>query len=99
MAFLGVETQSLSTTGKNFIDVASQVREIFTSVNHVVDQVTGHDSWRGEASNTFLEKFNEIKPRLETHLEQLEALGPAVNATSENYAATEEENSSMMRTL
>lgn len=94
---LGVETQSLHTTGKNLIDVAAEVRAIFTAVTQIVDQVTAHDSWRGEASNAFLEKFNEIKPRLETHLEQLEALGPAVNATSDNYAMAEEDNVSVMR--
>ena len=99
MAFLGIETPSLNSTGKEFIDVATEVREIFTKVNGIVDQVTSNDSWRGETSNTFLEKFNEIKPKLETHLQQLEALGPAVKTTADDYAATEEANDAMMRTL
>ena len=70
-----------------------------TPINFISYQVTSNDSWRGETSNTFLEKFNEIKPKLETHLQQLEALGPAVKTTADDYAATEEANDAMMRTL
>ena len=75
MAFLGIETQSLNSTGKEFIDVATEVREIFTKVNGIVDQVTSNDSWRGETSNTFLEKFNEIKNNSST-LEKIKKLWP-----------------------
>lgn len=93
---LNVDTSALSSVGNSFTGVASDVRTIFGQMQATIDQVTSHDSWSGDASRAFLEKFNSIKPRLETHLQQLEALGPAVNQTSNNYAATESENVGMM---
>ena len=93
---LNVDTSALNTVGRNFSNVANDVRSIFSQMQATVDQVTGNDSWSGEASNAFLEKFNNIKPRLETHLQQLEALGPAVNQTANSYADVEADNVGMM---
>lgn len=94
---LNVDTNALNTVGNQFTNVAGEVRTIFTQMNATVDAVTANDSWRGEASTAFLDKFNQIKPRLETHLQQLEALGPAVNKTASNYASAEAENVGIMR--
>ena len=94
---LNVDTNALNRVGNQFTNVASDVRTIFTKMCATVDALTANDSWRGEASTAFLDKFLQIKPRLETHLQQLEALGPAVNKTADNYAATEAENVGIMR--
>ncbi len=93
---LNVDTATLSNVGSNFTNVATDVRSIFSDMQRTVDQVTSHESWSGDASRAFLEKFNNIKPRLEGHLQELEALGPAVNQTATNYADTEAENVGMM---
>ena len=90
---LNVDTSALNTVGRN---VANDVRSIFSQMQATVDQVTSNDSWSGEASRAFLEKFNNIKPRLETHLQQLEALGPAVNQTATSYSDAEADNVGMM---
>lgn len=93
---LNVDTLALNTVGRNFTNVANDVRSIFSQMQATVDQVTSNDSWSGEASRAFLEKFNNIKPRLETHLQQLEALGPAVNQTATSYSDAEADNVGMM---
>ena len=93
---LNVDTSELNTVGRNFTNVANDVRSIFSQMQATVDQVTSNDSWSGEASRAFLEKFNNIKPRLETHLQQLEALGPAVNQTATSYSDAEADNVGMM---
>ena len=93
---LNVDTSALNTVGRNCTNVANDVRSIFSQMQATVDQVTSNDSWSGEASRAFLEKFNNIKPRLETHLQQLEALGPAVNQTATSYSDAEADNVGMM---
>lgn len=93
---LNVDSSALSSVGNSFTQVANEVREIFTQMNSTVDQVTANNSWSGDASRTFLDKFNNIKPRLEMHLQQLEDLGPAVNKTSNTYADAEADNVSRM---
>lgn len=94
---LNVDSSALNSVGNQFSSIANDVRGIFTQMERAIDQVTANDSWRGEASQAFLDKFLSIKPRLETHLQQLESLGPAVNKTAENYAAAEAENVGMIQ--
>lgn len=93
---LNVDTSTLNSVGNNFSTVASDVRGIFTEMIRIIEQVTSHESWTGEASRTFLEKFNGVKPTFEKHLQELEDLGPAVNQTATNYSDTEAENVGMM---
>ena len=93
---LNVDSGALGSVGNNFMQVASDVRTIFSQLVATVNQVTANDSWSGEASRTFLDRFNGIKPKLELHLQQLEDLGPAVKTTANNYADTEADNISIM---
>ena len=93
---LNVDTGALGTVGSNFSDVASEVRETYTHMKNTIDAVTENNSWRGAASDKFLEKFNNIRPTFEQHLEQLEDLGPTINATANTYADAEAENISLM---
>ena len=93
---LNVDTSALNNVASNFSEVAAQVREIFTKMQGTIEQVTSNDSWQGDASRAFLDKFENIRPRFEQHLQQLEDLGPATQATSNGYATAEEDNVSMI---
>ena len=89
---LNISTSELNSVGNNISSVAADVRSIYTNMNSTIDAVTSNDSWSGEASKSFLEKFNSIKPSFEKHLEELEALGPALNTSSNTYSDAEAEN-------
>lgn len=89
---LSINTGELNTVGNNISEVASQVRAIYTSMRNTIDQVTSNDSWRGEASKSFLDRFDSIRPSFEKHLEELEALGPALSKSSTTYSDAEAEN-------
>ena len=93
---LNVDTAALNNVANNFSEVAAQVREIFIKMQGTIEQVTSNESWQGEASRAFLEKFENIRPRFELHLQQLEDLGPATHATSNGYATAEEDNVGMI---
>lgn len=93
---LNVDTGALGNVGNNFAAVAEDVRETYTHMKNTVEQVTANDSWRGAASDAFLQKFENIRPQFEQHLQQLEELGPAINVTANTYADAEAENISMM---
>ncbi|MBR2678058.1 MAG: WXG100 family type VII secretion target [Bacilli bacterium] len=94
---LNVDTSALSGVGNRFTQIAADVRTIFTQMKNTVNQVTSNDSWKGDASTAFLEKFANIEPRLERHLQELEELGPTVEKVSNNYADAEQENVGIMR--
>ena len=93
---LNVDTSALGNVGNNFTAVAEEVRDTYTHMKNTIEQVTANDSWRGAASEAFLQKYESIRPQFEQHLQQLEELGPAINATANTYADAEAENISMM---
>lgn len=93
---LNVDTSALSGVGGNFISVAEEVRATYTHMQNTIRQVTSNDSWNSEASRTFLEKFEAIRPEFERDLQSLEDLGPAINNAARMYEAVEQENIGMM---
>ena len=93
---LNVDTSALGSVGNNFTAVANEVRETYNHMKNTIEQVTSQDSWSSDASRAFLEKYESIRPQFEQHLQQLEELGPTINATANTYADAEAENISMM---
>ena len=93
---LNVDTSALGNVGNNFTAVSEEVRETYTHMKNTIEQVTANDSWHGDASEKFFQKFDNIRPQFEQHLQQLEDLGPAINGTANTYADAEAENVSMM---
>ncbi|MBR2828716.1 MAG: WXG100 family type VII secretion target [Bacilli bacterium] len=89
---LNISTGELNTVGNNISSVASDVRGIYTTMCSTINQVTSNQAWNSEASKSFVEQFDQIRPSFEKHLEELEALGPSLNQTSNSYADAEQEN-------
>ena len=93
---LNYDSGKLQNVGNNFTTVAQDVRATFTNMIKTVDQVTANESWKGLASEKFLQKFENIRPQFEEHLQKLEELGPVINEIATGYSNVEEENASMM---
>jgi len=93
---LNVNSEELLSTANNYKQIANEVREIYTKILNIIEQVTANDSWKGDARNKFLEKFDGIRHTLESHLQELEALGPALQVAANNYSNAESENIGMM---
>ena len=93
---LNVDTSNLSGVGGRIGDVAASVRSIYTNLTNTVNAVTANDSWRGEASTTFLEKFEGIRPEFERDLASLEELGPTIKSVASGYEQAEAENVSQI---
>lgn len=93
---LNVNSEELLYTANNYKQIASEVRDKYTKILNIIEQVTANDSWKGDARNHFLEKFDGIRHTLESHLQELESLGPALQVASNNYSNAESENIGMM---
>lgn len=89
---LNVDSTELNNVGRQIIDVAGNVRETYKSMQSIIEQVTSQDSWKGAASDAFIEKFENIRPTFEQDLQQLEDLGPALIGAANNYSEAEEQN-------
>ncbi len=89
---LNVDTSNLTAVGNSIIEVAAAVRAIYTNMTNTINAVTSNESWKGAASETFLQKFDAIRPEFERDLASLEELGPTINEVSGNYQTTEEDN-------
>ena len=89
---LNVDTSNLTSVGNSLNEVAATVNATYTNVKNTVNNVTAKESWKGEASDKFLEKFEALKPTLEEDLRQLTDLGPTIIGVADGYQSTEEEN-------
>ncbi len=92
MKELNVDSYALNSVGTQIQAVSEDVRTIYQSMQDIIEQVTSNDSWKGAASDSFFEKFNNIKPTFEQHLQQLEELGPTLMGVANNYSEAEENN-------
>lgn len=93
---LNIDTSSLASVASSLIEVANAVRQTYTEFYKTVETVTGNDSWKGAASDAFLNKFEAIRPEFERDLEALEKLGPTFNTIAGRYEETEEGNVTSM---
>jgi len=93
---LNIETTSLTGIGNSLTEVGSMVRDTYTNLTKTINAVTANDSWKGEASETFLNKFENLRPEFEKDLDSLEKLGPAIKQIAGNYADQEAENTSQI---
>lgn len=96
---LGVTTQELTEVGNKMKEISEDVNTIFTKVKNIEEQVTSNDSWKSEASETFAERFNEIKVTITEDLENLAALGPTLQGAASDYEQAEETNTSQINDL
>lgn len=93
---VNVSSGTLKNVGRNFGEVASDVRTIFNGMKNTIEQVTSHESWSTESSKIFLDKFNNISPMLEQHLQELESLESAIEKTATGYTTAEEDSIGIM---
>ena len=94
---LYVDSDNLTGVGNRITEIGATVRDIYTKLQATINAVTSQDSWRGEASETFLEKFENIRPSFEQHLQELENLGPTLVNVAGGYSQAESENVGNMR--
>ena len=89
---LNVDTSNLTSVGNSLSEVAENVNTTYGNLKNTVNNVTAKESWKGEASDKFLEKFESLRPILEEDLRQLTDLGPTLVSVADGYQSTEEEN-------
>ena len=94
---LYVDSDSLTGVGNRVIDIAASVRDTYTKLQATINAVTSKESWSGEASETFLNKFENIKPSFEQHLRELEELGPTIVDVAGGYSQAEQDNIGNMK--
>ena len=94
---LYVDSDNLTGVGNKIKDVAASVRDIYTNFQNCVNTVTSNESWKGAASDSFLEKYERVRPSFEQHLTELEELGPTIVGVANNYSDKENENVGMMK--
>ena len=92
MGFLDVDTQNLSDSGTQYSYIASAIRGMFTNVSNSIDAITSNDCWTGDSANSYRTAFENLKGKLDGHIQELEDLGPKTRMAASNYEATEEEN-------
>ena len=92
MAYLEVDPHSLSDSGSQYSYIASAIRGMFTNVSSSIDAITSSDCWAGDSSNAYKTSFENLKGKLDGHIQELEDLGPKTKLAASNYEATEEEN-------
>ncbi len=92
MAYLEVDPRSLSDSGAQYSYIASAIRDMFTNVSDSIDAITSNDCWAGDSSNAYKIAFENLKGKLDGHIQELEDLGPKTKLAASNYEATEEEN-------
>ncbi len=96
---LGVTTQELTEVGNQMKNISGDVNTIFSQVKNIVSQVTSNDSWKSEASEQFIEKFDGIRVSIEADLANLDALGPTLMGAANDYEQAEESNTSQINDL
>ena len=89
---LNIDTSNLRSVGNSLKEVAENVNTTYGNVKNTVNNVTANESWKGAASDAFLEKFEGLRPVLEEDLRQLTDLGPTLIGVADGYQSTEEEN-------
>lgn len=89
---LNIDTSNLTAVGTSITEVAASVRATYTNLTNTIQNVTANESWKGAASDAFLQKFEAIKPEFEADLASLEDLGPTIKEVANGYQTAEEEN-------
>jgi len=95
--FVTVDSDALTRVGNEIKSVSDEVEGNYNTMKGIINQVTASDSWKGEASTTFLDTFEKIRPEFEKHLTELADLGPTILEVCNGYTRTEEENVSMLK--
>jgi len=93
---LNVMSDALNRVGNRLEEVSNDVSTIFSNLEKTVEAITSNDSWAGEASREFAEKFDSFVPRFKSDLNRLAELGPTLRNIATNYANAEAENAGMI---
>lgn len=96
---LGITPEELREVGNQMKTVANDVQVIFTQVKSIVNQVTSNESWKSEASEAFAEKFDTLRIDIEADLARLDAVGPTLMGTADDYAGAEADNASQINNI
>lgn len=96
---LNVTTDSLHDTGIKYGEIGTAVSGLYQSVVNSIDLITSKNSWQGQSAVEFQDAFKAISVELKERIEELNQLGPVTMKVAQGYQDTEDENSSLMRTL
>jgi len=96
---LGITPEELKEVGNQMKTVANDVQLIFSQVKSIVNQVTSNESWRSDASVAFSEKFDTLRVDIEADLARLDAVGPTLMGTADDYSGAEADNASQINNI
>ncbi len=96
---LGITPEELKEVGNQMKSVAAEVGMIFDKVTGIVNQVTANDSWKSEASDLFLEKFETLKVDIDADLRRLDNVGPTLMGAADDYEGAEADNASQINKI
>jgi len=89
---LSINPSDVASISHGVDTIANLVRDIYTDIKKVTNEVTMHDSWDDASSKAFVNKFNEADKFFEPSIQSLEGLGPALYEIAGMYTDTEAAN-------
>ena len=96
---LGITPEELKEVGNQMKSVANDVQLIFNQVKSIVNQVISNESWKSDASVAFSEKFDTLRVDIEADLARLDAVGPTLMGTADDYSGAEADNASQINNI
>ena len=95
MSLISLTPDELRQRAQQYSNEADKVNQTITTMGNLLNQL--QNEWKGEASQAYAERYNELKPNFDKMEELIREISQALNTSADTYEQTDQSLASGFR--